>query len=111
MKTIFILLSTLFLNFGLQAQKTQEVQIQTSAECGDCKQRIEDKLNYVGGIRFAELDVPSKVLTVKFQQAKISLTEIKKIISEIGYDADEIKAIPEAVQALPKCCQPGGMGQ
>jgi len=26
----------------------------------------------------------------------------------VGYDADDMKADPEAVKLLPKCCQPGG---
>ena len=110
MKTLFFLLSTLFITFSLQAQKTQTVEIKTSAECGSCKDRMEGKLNYVDGIRFAELNVETKVLSVKFQASKITLEEIKKIISELGYDADDIKANPEAVEKLPACCKPGGMG-
>jgi mercuric ion binding protein len=48
-------------------------------------------------------------LTVKFKTAKISLDEIKKIVVETGYDADDMKANPEAVEQLPACCKPGGM--
>ena len=90
-------------------QNVAEVQIKTSAECGSCKERIEEKLNYTAGIKFAELDVRSKVLTVKYSKKKLSLDDIKKIVSEIGYDADEVKAIPASVEALPTCCKPGGM--
>ena len=91
------------------AAKSQTVVIKTSAECGDCKERIESKLNYTKGIVFAELDIPSKELTVKFKTSKITLDEIKKIISEIGYDADDVKANAEKQKELPMCCQPGGM--
>lgn len=89
--------------------QTKEVVIHTSAECGSCKKRIEEKLNYTSGIRFAELDVPSKNLTVKYTEKKITLKEIKHILSELGYDADEVKANPESVEKLPECCKPGGM--
>lgn len=106
---MLIFLSALFLSVSAHAQKVQEAKIMTSAECGSCKDRIEGKLNYVDGIRFAELDVPTKVLTVKYQSSKISLAEIRKIVSETGYDADEVKANPEKVEALPNCCKPGGM--
>lgn len=87
----------------------QEIRIQTSAECGDCKVRIEEGLNYTKGVKFAELDLATKIVTVGFNPKKISEEEIKKVISEIGYDADDVKANPSAVKALPMCCQPDGM--
>lgn len=81
----------------------------TSAECNSCKKRIEEKLNYTKGVRFAELDVPTKVLTVKFKKDQISEAELKKIVSNLGYDIAEVKANPEAYEALPACCKVGGM--
>jgi mercuric ion binding protein len=110
MKLLSLLIITFF-TFQFNAQKKVEtVKIKTSAECGMCKDRLEEKLNYTKGIVFAELHVESKILTVRYKTKKISLDQIKNIVSQIGYDADEVKAIPEAVQKLPKCCQPGGMG-
>jgi copper chaperone CopZ len=97
--------------FSQKAEKFKTIIIQTSAECGDCKERLEEKLNYTSGIKFAELDLESKKLTVKFTTSKISEAEIKQIISALGYDADDQKAPKEAVQKLPLCCQPGGMKQ
>jgi periplasmic mercuric ion binding protein len=87
----------------------QTVEIQTNAECGTCKKIIEKELNYVKGITFADLDVPSKVLTVKFNSSKITLEDIRIRITKIGYNADDLKADPSAQSELPACCQPGGM--
>lgn len=92
-----------------KAPKTQTVVIKTSAECGSCKERIEGKLNYTKGISFSELNYDTKELTVKFKTDKISIDEIRKILSELGYDADEVKANPKTQKELPACCQPGGM--
>ncbi len=92
-----------------QTSKTSIVLIQTSAECNSCKIRLEDKLNYTSGIKYAELDLDDKKLKVKFNTKQITLAEIRKIIAKIGYDADDVKAILEAVKNLPLCCQPGGM--
>jgi copper chaperone CopZ len=100
---LFVLLSTF--SFG---QKTTTSQIQTSAQCGDCKERIEGKLNYTKGIKFAELDDQTKIVTVKYDPKKIDLVAIKQTIAKIGYDADEVKAAKEDVEKLPKCCQPNG---
>ena len=107
---IFILFLGLSFSFTKQPNpKTQTVIIKTSAECGECKERIESKLNYTKGIVFSELDFVSKELTVKFKSAKISLQEIKQIVADLGYDADELKANPEEYQKLPACCKVGGM--
>jgi copper chaperone CopZ len=89
--------------------KYETVVIQTSAECGDCKVRIEDGLNYMKGVKFAELDLETKKVTVKFSPKKSTLLQVKEKINSIGYDADDLKAQTEIVKKLPLCCQPGGM--
>jgi copper chaperone CopZ len=113
MKNLILLVAIAFGTIQLSAQNdekgSQEVKIKTNAECGNCKERIESKLNYTKGITFAELDLETKDLTVKFKSKKISLDEIRKIVSEIGYDADSVKANSVSQNNLPKCCQPGGM--
>lgn len=109
MKNIIMLTFALFTLTAFGQKKTEKVVLQTSAECGSCKERIETKLNYTKGIRFAELDVPSKKLTVEFKSSKISLKEIKDIVVALGYDVDDLKANPEAYEALPSCCKVGGM--
>lgn len=111
MKTLFLgmLLLVGLTAFAQKQPKSMTVVIQTSAECDECKTRLEGKLNFTKGIKFAELDVPSKKLTVKFSPKTISLDEIKKIVSDLGYQADEVKANPEAYEKLPSCCKVGGM--
>jgi copper chaperone CopZ len=102
----------LSVNLSLSQEKKSKFQtviIQTSAECGDCKERIENGLNYTKGISFAELDLETKKVTVKYNGTKVSLDQIRTNINSIGYDADSSKADPEAVKKLPLCCQPGGM--
>ena len=84
------------------------VFIQTNAQCGDCKDRLEGKLNFTSGIIYSELNLDDKKLEIKYNSKRITLAEIKKIISEIGYDADEVKAVESAQNELPSCCQPGG---
>jgi mercuric ion binding protein len=75
------------------------------AQCGDCKERIENALD-VKGISFAELNLETKEVTVRFNDSKISEEEIHQIISKIGYNTKQVKADMEAQKALPGCCQP-----
>ena len=111
MKNIVLMILMLigFTTFSQQKEKLQTVTIQTSAQCGDCKERIENALNYTKGIKYAELNLEDSKVEVKFNPDKITLEAIKKVINEIGYDADEMKATKEKVEQLPTCCRPGGM--
>lgn len=113
MKNYFLtFLSIVLINTVFSQEKNPKMEtvvLQTSAECGDCKVRIEDALNYTKGVKFAELDLETKKVTVKFAPKKINLEQIKSVINETGYDADSSKATKEAVLKLPLCCQPGGM--
>ena len=112
MKTIFLALTILIsTSCAVFKGEKETVVINTNSECGMCKDRIEKELNYVKGISFAELDVPSKKLTVKYNKEKITLDEIRQKVSEIGYDADHVKADEQAQSNLPACCKPGGMSK
>lgn len=113
LKVAFFLLLGSVVSVQANAQKgepkVKTAVIQTSAECGDCEERLEEMLNYTKGVSFAELDLTTMKLTVKYKTASITEAEIKEKISKLGYDADEVKADPQAQSELPMCCQPQGM--
>lgn len=90
--------------WGQQA-KTSTISFPTSAVCDECKERIETKLNYTKGVIYAELDVETKILTVKFKPTVISSQEIKEILASIGYSSDTVQRDSAAFEALPKCCK------
>lgn len=87
---------------------TDTAYIKTSALCGDCKERIESTLNFQKGVKFSELNLDTKIATCVYKPSKVSLSELRLALVGVGYDADDMKADPEAVKLLPKCCQPGG---
>ena len=83
------------------------IVINTSAQCEMCKERIEKNLVYEPGIINADLDLETKNVTVVFKSKKINADKIKQVISETGYDADDVKADEKAYNKLPLCCQKG----
>lgn len=112
MKIVVVTCAVLLTSFVSTAQeepKVKTIVIQTSAECEECEERIEGMLNYTKGVSFAELDLTTMKLTVKYKTATISESQIKEKISKLGYDADDVKADPLAQKELPACCQPQGM--
>jgi periplasmic mercuric ion binding protein len=96
-------------SFSQKAAKYTTVIIQTSAECEQCEERLESGLNFTKGIKFAELDMVTMKLTVKYKTKAIDLATIKTKISSLGYTADDVPADPKAFEELPACCKPGGM--
>ena len=110
MKNILgLVLLGFLMNFGAKAQSFASsenvVKIKTSAICKMCKKRIERDLSLTKGVEEAELNLDNKVVTVAFNSKKTNAAEIKKAITKIGYDADEIVADQKAHDRLPDCCQ------
>ncbi len=118
MKTLKAILMTAALLIGMAAsaqdaeqkkdKSVNKIEIQTSAQCEMCKERLEKDLAYEKGVKFVELDLETKVLTVKYKADKTDADKLRKAVSKIGYDADDVEADPEAYAKLPACCQKGG---
>ena len=112
-RTILIVLTMTFIGtLQTQAQTsgkpgnlTETAVLGTSAQCDMCRMKIEAKLNDVKGIKTASLDIRSKKLTVKYNPEKTTLDEIKKSVSDLGYDVEDMKANEVAHKNLPGCCQ------
>jgi len=113
MRVVAPLILALFLLLGLRfssiAQETEkkliEIKIQTSAQCGMCKTRIEKAMAYEKGVKSATLDTKDAVLTVEYKNWKTTAEDIRKAISLVGYDADTIPADAKAYGKLPACCK------
>jgi periplasmic mercuric ion binding protein len=86
----------------------QTIQIKTSAQCEMCEERIEKALALHKGVKKADLDVESKVVTVVFNGTKTDAGKIKQVIATTGYDADEVEADKKVYKTLPACCKKGG---
>lgn len=84
------------------------VKIQTTAVCGMCKDRIEGVLGEVEGVESARLDLVTKKVKIKYDDALQSEASLRAIISQIGYGADDVPGDQAAHDALPGCCQAGG---
>jgi periplasmic mercuric ion binding protein len=106
-KITFLLMLTLLATASAFAQ-SKEIIIQTTAQCGECKTNIEKALLAEKGVKFAQLDVKTKQAKVVYNEKKITPEQLRIAISNVGYDADEIPANPEAVKKLSPCCTKDG---
>jgi len=96
----------------VQAQgKTAEIKIKTSSQCEMCKERIEEALAFTKGVKKAELDLETRIVTVSYKKGKTDPAALRMAISKAGYDADDTKADKKAYEKLPACCKkPGDPG-
>jgi periplasmic mercuric ion binding protein len=98
--------------FSFTAQATgdpiKEVKVKTSAICEMCKSRIERNLSFEKGVKEADLNVDTKVVTIRYDAAKTDLSKLKAVIVRTGYDADELPADTKGYAKLPSCCKKGG---
>lgn len=107
---ITILLLLIIIPVSAQDKKKKnydEVQIQTSAVCGMCEERIETNIAYEKGVKKVELNNDTKVVTIGFDPRKTNADSLRTAISKIGYDADKVPADPVAYEKLPACCKKG----
>lgn len=103
---LFCLIVMLLTGSSTMAQDT--LNIVTSAQCGSCKKLLEHDLRFEKGVESVSLNVDTKVLTVVYNSDKITPEKIRKAVSDIGYDADDIAADPKAYSKLNDCCKKGG---
>lgn len=101
---VFLLVSNV--SFSQNVKKNEkEIKITTSAVCGMCKTRVEEGLAFEKGVKDVVLDLDTKVLTVVYNTKKTNEEQILTIINNMGYDANDTKANPEAYNKLPACCK------
>ena len=81
------------------------VHIQTSAICGDCKERLEHNISFEKGVKSVELNDTTKVLTIVYKTGKNDKEKLKVAVTKVGYDADDLPADQKAYNRLPDCCK------
>lgn len=109
MKKILFLLLVLSASTIIGQTKNKKVNtatIQTSAVCDMCEDLIVNKtLSYEKGVKYAEMNVETGELLVRYKNNKTSIEHLRNIISQLGYAADSIKADSTAYENLHFCCK------
>tara|TARA_Y100001978_G_C23335541_1_gene264982 strand:- start:6 stop:359 length:354 start_codon:yes stop_codon:yes gene_type:complete len=105
--TLIILICITNQSFGQNNNKKIETaKIQTSAVCAMCEDLIvQQNLAFEKGVRYAEMDLKTGVLTLKYRKDKTSLTHLRSLIGALGYSADSVKADSLAYEKLHFCCK------
>jgi copper chaperone CopZ len=86
-------------------KKSDTIRIKTSVVCGMCKERVEENLAFEKGVKDVSVDLETRIVTIRYNPKSTSPDELRKKLSKLGYDADEVAADPKAYEKLPACCK------
>jgi len=74
-------------------------------ECETCGGKLEKDMGFEKGIRLVKIDEQAMTITVTYNPKKTSPKKIREKIARYGYDADDVKADPQAYNKLDECCK------
>lgn len=104
MKQIRLLLMSAFTLFSLATfaqSKTDTFKVY--GNCNMCKNRIE-KAAKLEGVTSAVWNVDTKIMTVTYDNAKVTNEDIQKKIAAAGHDTEKQTAKDDVYKKLPGCC-------
>lgn len=109
MKTLmFGILTLLIFSVSSFAQQKvlQKAIIKTpGVQCEACKTRIENHLVHEDGVTSVKADYRKHTVTVVWYTDRSNIENIKTALANMGYDADDVTADPDAYKRLPITCQ------
>jgi copper chaperone CopZ len=86
------------------ALETATISVPT-VQCEQCKSRIERYISREDGIQTVKVDYKNHTCKVTYIWDRTTIENIKTAIANIGYDAGDVAADPEAYKKLPTCCK------
>jgi copper chaperone CopZ len=86
------------------ATETATIKLPT-VQCEECKDRIEKYMTREDGVQKITVDYKRKTAKVVYLWDRTNIENIKAAIANVGYDADDVSANPEAYEKLPTCCR------
>ena len=85
-----------------QQKAIQKAVIKTpNVQCEVCKTRIENHLAHEDGISSVKADYRKHTVTVTWYSDRTNIENIKTELANLGYDADDVTADPDAYKRLP----------
>jgi len=93
------------LSFTSGGGKKERASFKVYGECGMCETRIENAINEIEGVLWADWELETLELTVKFDSSITSLEQIKQKAAEVGHDTEDVRATEEAYEKLHACCK------
>jgi copper chaperone CopZ len=108
-KTLLVLIFlVLLINCGTAEKKVNLAQEQIklpTIQCEICKSTIEKAISELDGVKSITVNPEEKIGFIEYDKNIMKISDIEKAISDLGYQANDLAANPEAYTKLPGCCK------
>jgi copper chaperone CopZ len=109
MKTFLLVILALLgiSTFSVAQARIEKAVIHTPGVMADaCKTSIEIFLVHEYGVSSVKADYRRHTVTVTWYSNRTNIENIKTALANMGYDADDVTAEPDAQKRLPPSCKP-----
>lgn len=86
-----------------QYEHLAKTEFRVEGLCEMCKERIENVARGFENVAYADWDMDTKILLIRFDK-HLDIEAVKKAIAKAGHDTDLFKADDGVYSKLPKCC-------
>jgi copper chaperone CopZ len=87
-----------------KVNKNTKLSFEVTGNCEMCKKRIEKATFSVKGVKMANWDIPSNIISIIHDPSKAPVEIIQKAIARVGHDTPLEKADDDVYDKLPMCC-------
>lgn len=88
-----------------QQSKLDTAQFEVSGVCTMCKKRIEDAAMYQKGVKAAEWNASTGMMTIIYRPDKTEEAALHEAIANSGHSTDRVQAPKDKYNELPECCR------
>ncbi len=87
------------------AKEETVVSFRVYGNCGMCKRRMETAALSLDGVRSADWDDETGMMTVRYTGDQVDSEAVQKAIAKVGHDTEKFRAEDAVYAALHTCCQ------
>ena len=106
MKKIILILAIIFYTTTVVGQnKNEKVAFEVAGICEMCKERIEKAALTTKGVKYANWDLETHMLSLIIDERKTTVQKIQENVAAVGHSTVEVETTLEAYNNLDECCK------
>ena len=106
MKKYILIFGLFLIVISATAQKkSAKVEFEVAGVCNMCKERIEKAALTTKGVKYANWNVQTHMLSLIVDERKTTTKKVQQNIAAVGHSTKEVEAPIEAYNNLDPCCK------
>lgn len=106
MKKFILIFGLYLIVLSATAQKkSAKIEFEVAGVCVMCKERIEKAALTTKGVKYANWNVQTHMLSLIVDERKTTAKKVKQNIAAVGHSSKDVEAPIEAYNNLDACCK------